>query len=144
MNLTQQKLTKSEWDFLELPINKKEKYILKFIHKAYKQTSLTENPNNSLISYLKINVEDYEDFHKYFYNKYYEDVIHKLVKDYNLKYKLKINIKKLNIKKIYAEVLKDNNRSRLFFENNNFKKINYPKEFQFLFNKKNCIYLKSI
>ena len=52
--------------------------------------------------------------------------------------------KKLNIKKIYAEVLQDNNRSRLFFENNNFKRIKYPKEFQFLFNKKNCIYLKNI
>jgi hypothetical protein len=123
MNLTQQKLTKSEWEFLELPINKKEKYILKFIHKAYKQTSLTENPNNSLISYLKINVEDYEDFHKYFYNKYYEDVIHKLVKDYNLKYKLKINIKKLNIKKANKIRIRKINTKEVLEKNNIFENV---------------------
>ena len=56
-----------------------------------------ENPNNSLIRFLKINVEDYEDFHKYFYNKFYETTIHKLVKENNLNYKLKINIKKLKL-----------------------------------------------
>lgn len=52
--------------------------------------------------------------------------------------------KKLNIKKIYAEVLKNNNHSKLFFEKNNFKKINFSKKFQFLFNKNNYIYLKNI
>ena len=77
MNLTQQKLTKSEWDFLELPVNKKELYILKFIHNSYNDISASENPNNSLIGYLKINVYDYEDFHKYFYNKFYEYFNHK-------------------------------------------------------------------
>ena len=81
MNLTQQKLTKSEWDYLELPVNKKELYILKFIHDSYNNLNASENPNNSLIRFLKINVEDYEDFHKYFYNKFYETTIHKLVKE---------------------------------------------------------------
>lgn len=123
MNLTQQKLTKSEWEFLELPINKREKYILKFIHKGYRETSLTENPNNSLISYLKINVEDYEDFHKYFYNKYYEDVIHKLVKNYNLKYKLKINIKKLNIKKANKIRIRKINIKEILEKNNIFENV---------------------
>ena len=135
MNLTQQKLTKSEWDFLELPVNKKELYILKFIHSSYNNTSASENPNNSLIGYLKINVYDYEDFHKYFYNKFYEDAIHKIVKDNNLNYKLRINIKKLSIKKANKirirninndEILKDKTifenllmeQLSLYFENN--------------------------
>ena len=56
MNLTQQKLTKSEWEFLELPVHKKELYILKFIHNSHNDINASENPNNSLISYLKINV----------------------------------------------------------------------------------------
>ena len=99
MNLTQQKLTKSEWEFLELPVHKKELYILKFIHNSHNDINASENPNNSLISYLKINVEDYEDFHKYFYNKFYEEPIHQIIKQHNLKYKLRINIKKLSIKK---------------------------------------------
>ena len=99
MNLSQQKLTKSEWDFLELPVNKKELYILEFIHNSYNKLNASENPNNSLIGYLKINVYDYEDFHKYFYNKFYENTIHTIVKENKLNYKLRINIKKLNIKK---------------------------------------------
>ena len=31
MNLTQQKLTKEEWDFLEIPLDSKEMFILKYI-----------------------------------------------------------------------------------------------------------------
>ena len=89
MNLTQQKLTKSEWDYLELPVNKKELYILKFIHDSYNNLNASENPNNSLIRFLKINVEDYEDFHKYFYNKF---VINP---DFGTAYALKIYKKKL-------------------------------------------------
>ena len=46
MNLSQQKLTKSEWDFLELPVNKKELYILEFIHNSYNKLNASENPNN--------------------------------------------------------------------------------------------------
>jgi|TARA_B100001094_G_scaffold195591_1_gene189564 hypothetical protein len=113
MNLTQQKLTKSEWDYLELPVNKKELYILKFIHDSYNNLNASENPNNSLIRFLKINVEDYEDFHKYFYNKFYETTIHKLVKENNLNYKLKINIKKLNIKKANKIRIRNVNNSEI-------------------------------
>ena len=53
-------------------------------------------------------------------------------------------IKKFNINKAYAEVLKNNLSSNIFFTKNNFKKINYKKEFKYFFNKKNCIYFKKI
>ena len=35
MDLTQQKLTKSEWDYLEVPVNSNEKKILKLIYNGY-------------------------------------------------------------------------------------------------------------
>jgi hypothetical protein len=123
MNLTQQKLTKSEWEFLELPVNKKELYILRFIYKSYTNTTLTENPNHSLISYLKINVEDYEDFHKYFYNKYYEEPIHKIIKVHSLNYKLKINIKKLNIKKANKIRIRKINTAEILKKSNIFENV---------------------
>jgi hypothetical protein len=123
MNLTQQKLTKSEWEFLELPVNKAELYILKFIHKSYTNTTLTENPNHSLLSYLKINVEDYEDFHKYFYNKYYEEPIHNMVKENNLKYKLRINIHKLKIKKANKIRIRQINSIELLKKSNIFENV---------------------
>ena len=56
------------------------------------------------------------------YNKFYEDAIHKIVKDNKLNYKLRINIKKLSIKKANKirirninndEILKD----KTIFEN---------------------------
>ena len=123
MNLTQQKLTKSEWEFLELPVNKKELYILKFIHNSFKNTSTTENPNHSLIQYLKINVEDYEDFHKYFYNKYYEEPIHKIIKENRLKYKLRINIKKLSIKKANKIRIRKINTNEIVKQSNIFENV---------------------
>lgn len=54
------------------------------------------------------------------------------------------SIKKFNITKVYAEVLKNNLSSNFFFTNNYFKKINYKKEFKYFFNKNNCIYFKKI
>jgi hypothetical protein len=123
MNLTQQKLTKSEWEFLELPVNKKELYILKFINRSYYNTNATENPNNSLIGFLKINVEDYEDFHKYFYNKYYEEPIHKIIKEHRLKYKLRINIKKLNIKKANKIRIRKVNTNEILKKTNIFENV---------------------
>jgi hypothetical protein len=123
MNLTQQKLTKSEWDFLELPINKNELYILKFIHNSHNNINASENPNNSLISYLKINVEEYEDFHKYFYNKFYEEPIHQIVKQHKLKYKLRINIKKLSIKKANKIRIRNINANELLKNKNIFENL---------------------
>lgn len=123
MNLTQQKLTKSEWEFLELPVNKKELYILKFINKSYFNTHSTENPNLSLIGYLKINVEDYEDFHKYFYNKYYEEPIHRIIKEHRLKYKLRINVKKLTIKKANQIRIRKINTKEILKQTNIFENV---------------------
>lgn len=123
MNLTQQKLTKSEWDFLELPVHKKELYILKFIHNSHNNINASENPNNSLIGYLKINVEDYEDFHKYFYNKFYEDPIHQIIKQHKLKYKLRINIKKLSIKKANKIRIRNINTNELLKNKNIFENL---------------------
>jgi hypothetical protein len=147
MNLTQQKLTKSEWDFLEMPVNKKELYILKFINKSFHDINKKENPNNSLIGYLKINVEDYEDFHKYFYNKYYEEPIHKIIKDHKLKYKLRINIKKLNIKKANKIRIRKVNTSDTIKHGNIFENILMEQLTLYFKNKhktKQCYYYYSL
>lgn len=53
-------------------------------------------------------------------------------------------IKKFNVNQAYAEVLKNNFSSKLFFTNNGFRKIKYRNEFKFFFNKNNCIYFKKI
>lgn len=147
MNLTQQKLTKSEWDFLELPVNKNELYILKFIHNSYENVHISENPNNSLISYLKINVKDYEDFHKYFYNKFYEDTIHRIIKEHKLKYKLRINIKKLSIKKANKIRIRNINNAEILKNPNIFENLLMEQLTLYFKNKtktKKCYYYYSL
>ena len=43
MDLTQTKLTKSEWDFLELPVSPKEKSILKLLFDSRKDINVSFN-----------------------------------------------------------------------------------------------------
>ncbi len=95
MNLTQQKLTKEEWDFLEIPLDQKEMFILKYINN---NDNLNDkyNSNLSLIKLLKLNDDD--KFHMYFYNTYYKKVLTKINKKYDIDYNLDIN--STNIKKM--------------------------------------------
>ena len=69
MDLTQQKLTKKEWEFLEVPVNKNEQKILELIYNGFNNVNFTRNETNSLMLYLKIGTND-EHFHYYLYEKY--------------------------------------------------------------------------
>ena len=97
MKFTQNKLTKDEWEFLEKPLSANDMILLKFIMNGYQDVNMIYNNNVSLIGYMKITSND--EFHKYFYDKYYKDVIIKLNKKYGITYKKKVNVSKINIKK---------------------------------------------
>ncbi len=80
MDLKQRKLTKSEWDALEIPVNQNEIEILKLIINGYKDVNMKYNKNLSLISYLKITpTKQIED---YLYNKYFNELINNIIKKY--------------------------------------------------------------
>ena len=64
MDLTQQKLVKSEWEFLEVPVDAKEKNILNIIYNAYGNTGYSQNDSMSLLGFMKIASED-DSFHFY-------------------------------------------------------------------------------
>ena len=70
MDLKQQKLTKKEWEFLEVPVNYKEKEILDLIYKSFNNVDFTKNETNSLLLYLKISTNDL-NFHQYLFEKYF-------------------------------------------------------------------------
>ena len=97
MDLKQQKLTKKEWEFLEVPVNHKEKEILDLIYKSYNDVDFTKNETNSLLLYLKISTNDL-NFHQYLFEKYFQENIKKMVKKYNLDWKKEKN--KKSMKKI--------------------------------------------
>lgn len=54
VNLDQVKLTKSEWDSIEVPVSDAEKDILKMIRDGYRDTNIRHNATLSLLGFLKL------------------------------------------------------------------------------------------
>ena len=48
MKLTQTKLSKQEWENIEIPVSSQEKRILEFIQKAFHDVSLAESQHQTL------------------------------------------------------------------------------------------------
>ena len=84
MNLNQQKLSKSEWDSVEIPVSEDEATILKLIISGFADVNIKTNKTNSLLSFLKIEYSpQMEDF---LYNKHFATRITSLLKDRNITY----------------------------------------------------------
>ena len=84
MDLRQQKLTKKEWESLEVPVNGMEKNILQMIDNGYNKTDIYYNNNKSLTSFLKI--EPNIVIHHYLYEKYFKKSIDKINNKYHFVY----------------------------------------------------------
>ena len=82
MDLIQRKLTKSEWEGIEVPVSEDEREILKLIKNGYRDINIRYNNNPSLIGYMKIDVNDVME--TYLFQEYFESSIKKLVKKYDI------------------------------------------------------------
>ena len=70
MDLNQRKLTKSEWQGIEVPVSSEEKEVLELIIRGFHDVNIKYNKHNSLFGFLKI---DYgEVMEDYLYNKYFQ------------------------------------------------------------------------
>ena len=98
MDLTQQKLSKSEWEYLEVPATPHEQKILSLIYNGFENIEYSINESKSLLGYMKLNTDD--KFHIYLYKEYFQKKIKNLIDTYNIDYNIKISDKK--IKKIKA------------------------------------------
>lgn len=125
MDLTQQKLTKSEWEYLEIPVDRKEQKILNLIYNGYNDVNIRKNDALTLLLHMKIGTDDIS-FHSYLYENYFKKIIEKISKKYDLNYVDKefksINKKKKKIK--VADMIRIKNSS---------KKIDSLKEFIYEF-----------
>ena len=54
MDLSQIKLTKEEWEALEVPVSKEEKRILKLIKDGWEDPEITINDANTLLKMMRI------------------------------------------------------------------------------------------
>ena len=85
MDLVQSKLTRSEWNSIEVSVSQKELRIIKMIIKGHSNPEIIENDNTSLSSYLKIK-PDSESIEYYLYQTYFEKDIQQIINKYSIKY----------------------------------------------------------
>jgi hypothetical protein len=82
--MNQTKLTRQEWNAVEIPVSAEEQHVLKFIQAAYHDTTLITNKLNTLYTHLKLTPSPALDVH--LYHKFFGDVPWKVP---SLKVKLK-------------------------------------------------------
>jgi hypothetical protein len=71
--LKQSKLTRSEWDNIEIPVSEEEKEILQLIINGYSDINIKYNKTMSLFSFTKIDPTPENE--KFLYEKYFEPII---------------------------------------------------------------------
>jgi hypothetical protein len=80
MDLKQNKLTRSEWDSIEIPVSPEEKEILRLIMSGYQDINIKINKTVSMLAFLKI---DYTpEIETFLYNKYFTPIIQKFMNKY--------------------------------------------------------------
>ena len=80
MDLTQNKLSKSEWENIEIPISEQEKQIVQMIIDGYHNVNIRINESQSLFSHIKM--EKTQEIEYFLYKKYFEDDIVTMLKKY--------------------------------------------------------------
>jgi hypothetical protein len=84
MDLKQRKLSKSEWESIEIPVSKTEIEILQLIKNGYSNVNIKINKTDSLFTYLKI--EYSMQIEEFLYAKYFADKIKFLVSKNNIEF----------------------------------------------------------
>ncbi len=84
MDLKQRKLTKSEWDSIEIQVNKDELEILRLIVDGFSNVNLKVNKTNSIFTHLKI--EYNTQIEEFLYAKFFADKIKENVEKYGIEF----------------------------------------------------------
>ena len=82
MDLQQRKLTKSEWESIEIPVQEAEQEVLRLIIQGFHDVNIKYNKTESLFGFLKIDYN--EDMEDYLYNKYFSERVNTLIAKHDL------------------------------------------------------------
>lgn len=80
--LQQTKLSKSEWNSLEVPFTKHETEILKLIRDGYGEPNILYNNSTNMMLFTKLPIS--EEMHYYIFIKYFQSIIDPLKSKYNV------------------------------------------------------------
>ena len=98
MDFTQKKLTKNEWEAIEIPQDEKEIQILKLIKEGYNNVNIKKNTAMSILTFMKIH-DKHDLYHYYFYDIYFKKKIDRLISKYSFPPIKKLKNKKIKLKK---------------------------------------------
>jgi len=73
MDFSQTKLTKMEWESIEIPVSETEKRVLHLIQEGYGNLNVKYNDNGSLLSFMKM--EYSPEIEMYLYSKYFAPIV---------------------------------------------------------------------
>lgn len=79
MDLSQNKLTKTEWNSIEVPVSEQEKNILRLIDEGASNVNIKINTHLSMIQYLKLDKTPHNEAYLYF--KYFQKNLEEIVKN---------------------------------------------------------------
>ena len=105
MDLEQRKLSKEEWDSLEISVSPEELKILKMIYDGFDNPGIVSNTTSTLLNYIKLSIQDDPNGNKrkgydnYLYKEYFHDNIVKMFKKHNLILNYKDTNNKQKLKK---------------------------------------------
>jgi DNA-directed RNA polymerase subunit H (RpoH/RPB5) len=91
MDLTQRKLTKQEWEGIEVPVDEREKTVLKMIQEGFKNVDHKFNQNTTLVDYAKLEKSD--SMEKYIFQEYLQKRLEKIYKKNGIERKVKVSVK---------------------------------------------------
>lgn len=80
--IVQGRLTKSEWNNMEIPVSQDELTVIKLIRDSYHNVQLKLNHHSSMIGVLKTSSSP--EMHAHLYQKHFEKLIHDMVNTFNL------------------------------------------------------------
>jgi len=80
--IVQGRLTKSEWNNMEIPVSPDELTVIKLIRDSYHNVQLKMNHNSSMIGILKTSSSP--EMHAHLYQKHFEQLVHEMVKTFQL------------------------------------------------------------
>uniref|UniRef100_A0A6C0IRG0 Helicase/UvrB N-terminal domain-containing protein n=1 Tax=viral metagenome TaxID=1070528 RepID=A0A6C0IRG0_9ZZZZ len=84
MDLKQRKLSKSEWESIEIPVSSSELDVLKLIIDGYHNVNIKINNSQSIFTHLKI--EYSSQIEEYMYSKYFANDVRSIVEKYNINF----------------------------------------------------------
>jgi hypothetical protein len=89
MDLTQKKLTREEWENIEIPVSPSEKIILQMIMGGYENVNIRANENMSLFSFAKIEITPENE--NYLYQKYFAESVRTVLSKYGAGLNIKLS-----------------------------------------------------